>query len=137
MNHAVVMGQLESPAQLDRDFGHLAPREPSTRENLFFQARAGDQLHGIEQRPGLFTVAVEPHNIRMAQLFERLDLGLEPQSKTVVAGQRGREDLDGRRLARFGIHRRINGAHAAFAQHFSEAIRAQLFLWHGDGTVCE
>ena len=89
-----------------------------------------DQLHGVEERSLFFAIAVQADDVRMPELFERLDLGLKADAKSFVGGQLGRQNLDGRGIARDGVDAFVNGAHPPLPQLFADAVGTQLLNLH-------
>ena len=130
MDDAGIVGVFERSAKLDGQIGHFAPVESAAGAQLVLQARAADQLHGVEERALFFAIAVQADDVRMPELFQRLDLGLKADAKAFVGGQLRRQHLDGRGVARDGVDAFVNGAHSPLPQLFAEAVGTQLLNLH-------
>ena len=74
---------------------------------------------------GFLAISEQPHDIGMAELFERLDLGFETSAKAFLAGQGGRKDLDGRFLARCGVDPLVNGSHTSGPKKDVKTVSAE------------
>src|SRR4051812_48763346 len=109
---------------------HFAPVETPAVADFIFQAAAVDALHGVIQIVILLAITEELDNIRMSQLFQRVNLSLKPQAKTGIGGDRWREHLNGDNLVRLGVDGFIDRAHASLAELLSDLIRSELFRLH-------
>src|SRR5690349_15505812 len=103
MDDAVIVGVLESLGELNAEMGRLAPGEPAAGLQFVFDVRPLDQFHYVIQIAGLFAEAVEPDDVRMLELLERLDLGLESLTKALLDGEPRAQDLDRGRLPAFDV----------------------------------
>ena len=130
MDHAAVVGVLQRSARLNAVVDRLLPIEASSGLQFIFETAAVHQLHRVVEIVVLLAEAVEPYDIRVAQLAQRLDLGLEAVAKPIVMGQRHGEQLDRGGLAGFGHDRLEDGAHAAAAQLAADLVRSKLLDGH-------
>ncbi len=120
----------QGPASFDPDPGHFPPVERAPPLQLLVEALAVDHLHGVEEEPFLFAEPEQAHDVRVAQLLEGLDLGLEPVAKIGTPRHRGREDLQRGRLVGLHVHRPVDGPHAAVTQRADDSIGPQSFRFH-------
>ena len=99
MDHAAVVGVPQGAGHVGADPRNLTPGEAAAPAQLFLQAAAGNQFHGIEKVLFLFAKAEQANDVRMVELSQRLDFRLEALAEIRIVGQRNRQQLDGRRLA--------------------------------------
>ena len=104
---------------------HFAPGEDAAAAQFLFQAAAGDQFHGVEEVFALFAEAEQTHDVGMVELAERLDFRLEAVAEVGLVHERLGQQLDGRRLAGFGMDPLIDGSHAATAEFLADDIGSQ------------
>ncbi len=130
MDHAAVVGVAQGLGQFDADPQHFAPGEDPPAAQLRFQAAAGDQFHGVEEVVALLAEAEEADDVRMVELAEGLDFGLEALAEVGLVDEGLGEELDGGRLAGFGVDPFIDGAHAAAAEFPPDSVGTQLVDLH-------
>ena len=130
VNDAAIVGMAQRAAGFDADPRHFPPVERTAAAKLLFQAVAVDQLHRVEQLAFLLAEAEQADDVGVAQLAERFDLGLEAGAEPLFSGQRGREQLDGGRLAGLAVDRLIDRAHAAPAELADDLIRSEPLDFH-------
>ena len=119
---AAVVGVAEGLGHLDADPQHFAPGEDPPAAQLRFQAAAGDQFHGVEEVVALLAEAEEADDVRMIELAEGLDFGLEALAEVGLVDEGLGEELDGGRLAALGVDPFIDGAHAAAAEFPPDSV---------------
>ncbi len=102
---------------------------------FLLQAVPVDQLHGVKQMPILVADPQQADDVRMFELSEGLDFGLEPHPKIQFLGQAGGQQLDGGRFARLLMDPFIDRPHAAAAELPHNLIRADPFNFHGKEEV--
>ncbi len=130
VDDAAVVGVAQRAADFDADPRHLAPIETPSPPQFLLQAAAVDQFHRIEQVPFLLAEAEQADDVRMVELAEGLDLGLEADAEALFLGQAGGEQLDGGRLARLAMDALVDRAHAAAAELADDLIGAKPFDFH-------
>ena len=130
VDDAAVVGVTQRAARLDADPRHFAPIEMPTAPQLLLQTVSIDQFHRIEEQPLLLAEAKKPDDVRVAELAERLDFGLEPAAKPLLASQVGRKKLDGGRLAGLAVDCLIDRPHAAAAKGADDLVGTEPFDFH-------
>lgn len=78
MDDAAIVGRLQGPHDLGGHAHRLPPVEPSPALEQLLEALAADELHGEKRPPVLFAEGQEPHDSRVIERLESLDLRLEP-----------------------------------------------------------
>ena len=125
MDHAAVVGVPQCPGDGDAELGHLPPVKRAAAAKLLFQAAAGHEFHRIEDLLLLLAKAENLHDIRMIELSQGLDLGLETFAEVGLLGHVGGQQFDGGRLARRVIDAQVDRAHAAAANSCGRFDRGQ------------
>ena len=131
MDHAAVVGVPQCPGDGDAELGHLPPLKRAAAANLLFQAAAGHEFHRIEDLLLLLAKAEDLHDVRMIELSQRLDLGLETLAEIGLLGHFGGQQFDGGRLARGVIDAHVDRAHAAAADSADDSVGAEARGKHG------
>ena len=125
MDHAAVVGVPQCPGNGDAELGHLPPLKRSAAAELLFQAAAGHEFHRVEDMFLILAKAENLHDVRMVELSQRLDLGLETVAEIGLLGHVGGQQFDGGRLARRVIDAQVDRAHAAAAESCGRFDRGQ------------
>ncbi len=81
MDDAAIVGVPQRQGDLDAEAGDLAPVKRPAAGKLRFQTAAGNVFHRVEDLVVLLAVAVDLHDVRVMQLAERFDFGLEAFAK--------------------------------------------------------
>ena len=131
MDHAAVVGVPQGPGDGDAELGHLPPLKRAAAAELLFQAAAGHEFHGIEDLLLILAKAENPHDVRMVELSQRLDLGLETVAEVGLLGHVGGQQFDGGRLARRVVDAHVDRAHAAAADSADDSVWAKARGKHG------
>ena len=132
MDHAAVVGVPQCPGDGDAELGHLPPLKRAAAGDLLLQAAAGHEFHGIEDMLFLFAKAEDLHDVRVIELSQGLDLGLESFAEVGLLGHFGSQQFDGRRLAGRVIDAQVDRAHAAAADSANNTVGAEARGRHGD-----
>jgi hypothetical protein len=131
MHDAVVVGVLERRANLDADVDDLVPREPPAGAQCVLQAGTFHQVHDEIGRPLFLAIPLQRNDVLVPQPLQRFHFSQKTLAKAGIDCQRFRQDLDGRRDAGLLMHARVHRPHPTTAQQPLDAIRTQMFDWHG------
>ena len=130
MDDPVIVGCLQRPCHLDRSRHGLLPREASTGLEQLLETLAAHQFHGKKWLPLILTKSQEPHDARLPQFLERLDLGLETVPHPRMVAKMGPQGFDRHSLAG-RVHRLVDGAHASPAELPTDCVRSETNRVHG------
>ena len=126
MDYAAVVGVPQGPRDGNAELGHLPPGKHAAAAKLLLQAAAGHELHRVEDLLLVLAKAEDLHDVRMVELSQRLDLGLETVAEVGLLGHVGGQQLDGGGLARRVIDPHVDRAHAATADSADDSVRAKV-----------
>src|SRR5262249_43994136 len=96
-----------------------------------------DVLHGVVGGALRAAGAEEAHDVRVAELLEDAGFALEAGQGGFITDEAEADDLEGHRLAVFGVTGAVDGAHGPAAQRFLDDERTKrLACLHGASPEC-
>jgi hypothetical protein len=130
MDDALVVCRLECGGDLRRDRHRLLPGEATAGADEVLEAPAAHEFHREIRLTILLAEREKPHDPRMTQRLECLDLDVEPAAQGRIVAELGREHLDRHDLPAHGVFGLVHGAHATPAEATADQVRSDLGRLH-------
>ena len=113
MNDPVIMGAVQRRGDLNRHGKSFAPGKTPPAAQFLLKRMPFHQFHHVVVRIILLTVPQKPHDIRVAQLAQGLDLFVKPLTEVFIVRQRLRQHFDRDRNPRLYVNTAIDRPHTA------------------------
>src|SRR5271157_2267983 len=124
MNNAVLVSEVKCVEDLDYDLEFLDDRQVAALSNDFVERRTIQVLHHQVRAAVFFTQFVNNDNIGMLEVAYGPRFYVETSEKFGVLGEIALDDLNGDGTTDTRVGGLIDGAHAAFAEHFHHFVLA-------------
>ena len=129
---AAVVGGGDSVGESDAVAEEVVEQQAAGRDQVR-EGLAVDELHGEEVGAVRFLDRVEDDDIGVVERRDGAGLALEAGEAFGVAGEVGRQDLQGNSAAELGVFGGVDGSHTAFTKEGGDSVVIEGLADHGVG----